>query len=89
MFVLIPIASFPLVTGRDLVYAIRSMRSGEDKTINGIGSRPKRPVCMQIAGGKTRLLQKTRVWHSLFSSLQVCWLNTVHTFDFLRVEPRR
>ena len=45
MFVLIPIASFPLVTGRDLVYAIRSMRSGEDKTINGIGSRPKRPVC--------------------------------------------
>ena len=63
MFVPIPIASFPLVTGRDPLYAIRSMRSVEDKTINGIGSRPKMPVCamcMQIAGGgRARLQQMT------------------------------
>ena len=62
MSVPIPIGSFPLVTGRDPLYAIRSMRSVEDKTINGIGSRPKRPVCvcMQIAGGgRARLQQMT------------------------------
>ena len=46
MSVPIPIGSFPLVTGRDPLYAIRSMRSVEDKTINGIGSRPKMPVCV-------------------------------------------
>ena len=54
----------------------------------------KRPVCVH-PDCRARLQQmtvvgkKARIWHSLFSSLQVCWLNTVHTFDFLRVEPRR
>ena len=54
----------------------------------------KRPVCVH-PDCRARLQQmtvvgkKARIWHSLFSSLQVCWLNTVHTFDFLRGEPRR
>ena len=64
MSVPIPIGSFPLVTGHDPLYAICSMRSVEDKTINGIGSRPKMPecvcMCMQIAGGgRARLQQMT------------------------------
>ena len=88
-----PLFSFGY-TGGELLYAIPSMRSGEDKTINGIGSpsqiqlcvhaRPAPGCCKKKGRGK-----RSKIWHSLFSSLQVCWLNTVHTFDFLRLRPRR